>query len=55
VQLELEVTESTLVQDTDKFIATLCAAFKATPASERPIDDFGTGYSNPALTCSAFR
>ncbi|WP_296509169.1 EAL domain-containing protein [Rhodoferax sp.] len=43
-QLELEVTESTLVADTEKFIATL-ARIQAT-GIRLAIDDFGTGYSN---------
>lgn len=43
-QLELEVTESTLVSDTEKFIATL-ARIQAT-GIRLAIDDFGTGYSN---------
>jgi diguanylate cyclase (GGDEF)-like protein len=42
--LELEVTESTLVQDTEKFIQTLHRV-KALGISIS-IDDFGTGYSN---------
>ena len=42
--LELEVTESTLVQDTDKFIRTL-QRLKAL-GIRISIDDFGTGYSN---------
>jgi diguanylate cyclase len=42
--LELEVTESTLVQDTDKFIAVL-QRIKGL-GIRISIDDFGTGYSN---------
>jgi diguanylate cyclase (GGDEF)-like protein len=42
--LELEVTESTLVQDTEKFIAVL-QRIKAM-GIRISIDDFGTGYSN---------
>ena len=42
--LELEVTESTLVQDTDKFIQTL-QRLKSL-GIRISIDDFGTGYSN---------
>lgn len=42
--LELEVTESTLVQDTEKFIQTL-QHLKAI-GIRISIDDFGTGYSN---------
>jgi diguanylate cyclase (GGDEF)-like protein len=42
--LELEVTESTLVQDTEKFIQTL-QRLKAL-GMRISIDDFGTGYSN---------
>ena len=42
--LELEVTESTLVQDTEKFIQTL-QRLKAL-GIRISIDDFGTGYSN---------
>ena len=42
--LELEVTESTLVQDTEKFIQTL-QNLKAL-GIRISIDDFGTGYSN---------
>jgi EAL domain-containing protein (putative c-di-GMP-specific phosphodiesterase class I) len=42
--LELEVTESTLVQDTEKFIQALQ---RLTAMGIRiSIDDFGTGYSN---------
>ncbi len=44
--LELEVTESTLVQDTEKFIQTL-QHLKAL-GIRISIDDFGTGYSNLA-------
>ncbi len=44
--LELEVTESTLVQDTEKFIETL-QRLKAL-GIRISIDDFGTGYSNLA-------
>jgi diguanylate cyclase (GGDEF)-like protein len=43
-QLELEVTESTLISDTEKFIATL-SRIQAT-GIHMSIDDFGTGYSN---------
>ncbi len=44
--LELEVTESTLVQDTERFIASLQ---KLKDLGVRiSIDDFGTGYSNLA-------
>jgi diguanylate cyclase (GGDEF)-like protein len=42
--LELEVTESTLVQDTEKFIQSL-QRIKA-QGIHISIDDFGTGYSN---------
>ena len=42
--LELEVTESTLVQDTEKFIQSL-QRIKAL-GIRISIDDFGTGYSN---------
>lgn len=42
--LELEVTESTLVQDTEKFIQTLQRL--KTLGVCISIDDFGTGYSN---------
>ena len=42
--LELEVTESTLVQDTEKFIQAL-QRIKAL-GIRISIDDFGTGYSN---------
>nr|WP_315493609.1 EAL domain-containing protein [uncultured Rhodoferax sp.] len=43
-QLELEMTESTLIQDTDKFMQTL-QRIKAM-GIRLSIDDFGTGYSN---------
>lgn len=43
-QLELEVTESTLIQDTEKFVQTL-QRIKAM-GIHLAIDDFGTGYSN---------
>ena len=43
-QLELEVTESTLIADTEKFIATL-SRIQAL-GIRLAIDDFGTGYSN---------
>jgi diguanylate cyclase (GGDEF)-like protein len=43
-QLELEMTESTLIQDTDKFTQTL-QRLKAM-GIRLSIDDFGTGYSN---------
>ena len=43
-QLELEVTESTLIADTEKFIATL-SRIQAS-GIRLAIDDFGTGYSN---------
>ncbi|WP_176452090.1 bifunctional diguanylate cyclase/phosphodiesterase [Rhodoferax sp. TH121] len=43
-QLELEMTESTLIQDTDKFMSTL-QRIKAM-GIRLSIDDFGTGYSN---------
>jgi len=42
--LELEVTESTLVQDTEKFIQSLQRI--KTLGIRISIDDFGTGYSN---------
>ena len=42
--LELEITESTLVQDTETFIASL-QNLKALGV-KISIDDFGTGYSN---------
>ena len=45
-RLELEVTESTLVQDTEKFIQSL-ERIKALGV-HISIDDFGTGYSNLA-------
>jgi diguanylate cyclase (GGDEF)-like protein len=43
-QLELEMTESTLIQDTEKFMQTL-QRIKAM-GIRLSIDDFGTGYSN---------
>ncbi|CAM8643601.1 COG5001 Predicted signal transduction protein containing a membrane domain, an EAL and a GGDEF domain [Comamonadaceae bacterium] len=43
-QLELEVTESTLIPDTERFIATL-SRIQASGIC-MSIDDFGTGYSN---------
>ena len=42
--LELEVTESTLVQDTEKFIQTLQRL--KSRGIRISVDDFGTGYSN---------
>jgi len=42
--LELEVTESTLIRDTEKFIATLQRIQDM--GIRLAIDDFGTGYSN---------
>jgi len=42
--LELEVTESTLIRDTEKFIATLRRIQDM--GIRLAIDDFGTGYSN---------
>ena len=43
-QLELEVTESTLIHDTEKFITTLGPIQHS--GIRMSIDDFGTGYSN---------
>ncbi len=43
-QLELEVTESTLIHDTEKFITTLGRIQHS--GIRMSIDDFGTGYSN---------
>ena len=42
--LELEITESTLIQDTDRFMVQLQAL--KTLGVRLSIDDFGTGYSN---------
>jgi diguanylate cyclase (GGDEF)-like protein len=42
--LELEITESTLIQDTEKFIVSLQKL--KTLGIKISIDDFGTGYSN---------
>ncbi|HSH71432.1 MAG TPA: EAL domain-containing protein [Methylophilaceae bacterium] len=44
--LELEITESTLIDDADKFIETLHALKKI--GVKLAIDDFGTGYSSLA-------
>jgi diguanylate cyclase len=44
--LELELTESTLIQDSDDFVKTLHALKKL--GVKLTIDDFGTGYSNLA-------
>jgi len=43
-QLELEMTESTLIQDTEKFMQTLHRI--KSMGIRLSIDDFGTGYSN---------
>lgn len=44
--LELELTESTLIQDSEEFVKTLHALKKL--GVKLTIDDFGTGYSNLA-------
>ncbi len=44
--LELELTESTLIQDSEEFVKTLDALKKL--GVKLTIDDFGTGYSNLA-------